>query len=552
MRKNTGFFSLAKACLLIGIFLSGCKNKEADLLLVNGLIHTMNPNADVVQAIAIKDGKIIEAGRTDDLSFDFKVKKTIDLRGKAVYPGFIDAHCHYYGYAMNLNQVQLSATTSWAEVISVVDSFSHQHDGEWITGRGWDQNDWQDKDFPTNKLLNEHFPDRPVILRRIDGHAAIANLAALKLAGITRKTKVSGGKIGRNYRGLTGLLLDNAVDLVMKVIPKPSTAEIATALKRAEKDLFAVGLTTVDDAGLDLRVIDIIDSLQQKGELRIRVYAMANPSEENFSRFLEKGPYKTDRLNVRAFKVYADGALGSRGACMLSSYKDRPGQRGFLIEDVDYYPEIAKRIFDAGFQMNTHCIGDSANRMMLRIYSNLLNGKNDRRWRIEHAQVISPQDFAQFGKNNIWPSVQPAHATSDMYWAEDRIGKQRLKGAYAYKTLLEQNGEIAFGSDFPVEHINPLLGFYAATARVDLTDWPYGGFMLEQALGRDTCLKAMTIWAARANFEENEKGSIEPGKVADLVIFAQDLLSIEVSQLPYSQVLTTYVNGDLVYDSKDE
>lgn len=540
------------ACLLAGIvLLAGCKNKEADLLLINGAIHTMDADETVVQACAIKDGKIIAIGRSDDLVFDFLTDSILDLRGRNVYPGFIDGHCHFYGYAMNQNQAQLVATTSWEEVITIVDSFGRRFDGEWIIGRGWDQNDWQDKDYPTNARLNEIYPDRPVILHRVDGHAAIANAKALELAGITSKTRVSGGKIGKNYRGLTGLLVDNAVEMVDAAIPPQSTKAISEALISAEKDLFAVGLTTVDDAGLDNRIINIIDSLQKAGQLKIRVYAMANPNDENMDRFFTSGPYKTERMHVTAFKIYADGALGSRGACMLASYKDQPGQYGFLLHEPEYYPQIAQEIYDAGFQMNTHCIGDSANRMMLRVYGNALKGDNDRRWRIEHSQVIAPEDFHKFDDFDIIPSVQPAHATSDMYWAEDRIGKQRIKGAYAYKTLLEQNDYLIYGSDFPVEDINPLLGMYAAVSRVDLTNWPYGGFMKDQALGRDTVLKAMTIWAARGNFEEDEKGSLETGKVADMVVFDDDLLTMEEKQIPYASVWMTIVNGEAVFSAED-
>ncbi|MEM0996171.1 MAG: amidohydrolase family protein [Bacteroidota bacterium] len=535
--------------LLFG--LTGCKDKQADIILINGIIHTVDDSSRVVQACAIKNGRIAAVGRTEDLLFDYAADTVIDLRGKAVYPGLIDAHCHYYGYAMTLNQVALGATTSWEEVVTVVDSFGRDFTGEWIIGRGWDQNDWPDKDFPTNRILNEKFPDRPVLLHRVDGHAAIANAKALELAGIDQNTPVEGGRIVRDYRGLTGVLVDNAVTLVENSVPTPSTDEVIDALKRAEQDLFAVGLTTVDDAGLDLRIINIIDSLQQAGELRIRVYAMAAPTEENLERFLNSGPYKTDRLHVSSFKIYADGALGSRGACMLKPYKDEPRQYGFLLEDIPWYQEMALRLYDAGFQMNTHCIGDSANRLFLDIYGSLLGGENDRRWRIEHAQVVHPDDLAKYGDYSVIPSVQPAHATSDMYWAEDRIGKERLQGAYAYKSLLAQNGMLAYGSDFPVENINPMLGFYAAVARVDLTDWPYGGFMKEEALGRDSVLKAMTTWAAHANFEEDEKGSLEPGKVADLVIFPEDLFSLDEKQLPYAQVWLTMVDGEVVYSAEN-
>lgn len=542
--------SLFLMATLAVVFFTGCKSKDADLLLVNGIVYTADAPGTVAQAIAIKDGKIVAVGRTNDLKFEYNADSVVDLRGAFVYPGFIDAHCHYYGYAMNLNRVNLVGTTSWEEAVTLVDSFAiHQPEG-WILGRGWDQNDWKDQEWPSKSLLDKRYPDRPVLLRRVDGHAAIANQAALDAAGIDRKTKVQGGKILMRGRKPSGILIDHAVDLVESAIPASSKKDVIAALKEAEANLFRVGLTTVDDAGLDLEIINLIDSLQQSGDLKIRVYAMANPSEENFARFSESGPYKTDRMHVRSFKVYADGSLGSRGACLLSSYKDAPGQKGFLLQDVVYYREVAERIHAAGMQMNTHCIGDSANRLILDIYSEVLDENNDDRWRVEHSQIVSPVDFDKFKRYNIWPSVQPTHATSDMYWAEDRIGKDRIKGAYAYKTLYSQNNKIAFGSDFPVEDINPILGFYSAVARVDLENFPYGGFMLEEAVGRDTAFRAMTILPAEANFEEKEKGSIEVGKFADFVITNQDLLYTEQDQLPYIQVVQTFVNGEVVYNSE--
>lgn len=546
---NRLLLRFAPIFLIISLGLVSCKHKKADILLVNGIIYTANDDQPIVQAVAITDGKIVAVGRSNDLQFEYKADTIIDLRGEFAYPGFIDAHCHYYGYAMNLGQVNLVGTTSWEEVLTVVDTFATKHPEGWLQGRGWDQNDWQDQKFPTKAQLDEKYPDRPVFLRRIDGHAAVVNQAALDAAGINSSTKVDGGKIMKRGRRLTGVLLDNAVELIEAAIPKPSHAEISEALKLAEQNLIRVGLTTVDDAGLDMEIIDLIDSLQQAGEIKLRVYAMANPTEENFDRFFNSGPYKTDRLHVRSFKIYADGALGSRGACLLDPYKDESRQKGFLINSVEYYESMAQRIHDAGFQMNTHCIGDSANRMMLRLYGEVLGEDNDDRWRIEHSQVIAPSDFAQFKRYNIWPSVQPSHATSDMYWAEDRIGKERMKGAYAYKTLFEQNNYIAFGTDFPVEDISPIMSFYAAVGRVDLENFPYGGFMLEQALGRDTAFKAMTIWPATANFEEKEKGSIEIGKVADLVILEEDLLFVDQEKLPYVQVLKTIIGGEVVYSS---
>jgi predicted amidohydrolase YtcJ len=535
-------------CLAISILLlTACKNKHADMLLINGIIHTMNANGSVVQAVAVKDGRIIGTGRSDELQFAFQSDTVIDLKGSQVFPGLIDAHCHFYGYAMNQEQINLLGTTSWDEVTGLTASIAPNIKTEWLQGRGWDHTKWDKQQFPDRKVLDELFPDRPVYLKRIDGHAAIANSVALERAGIDERTKVKGGQIFKKGGRLTGLLLDNAMELVEKVIPVRTDAEIAQLLIQAEQKLLGAGLTTVDDAGLDLHVIQLIDSLQRIGKLRIRVYAMANPNEENFVHFEQNGIYNTGKMHVRAFKVYADGALGSRGACLLRSYKDDPGNVGFLYDDPSYYRQVAERIHKMGFQMATHCIGDSANRMIMRTYGEVLGGKNDRRWRIEHCQVVDTNDFGMLKEFSIWPSVQPAHAISDRRWAEDRVGKERMKGAYAYKSLFMQNGRICFGSDFPVEDINPMLGYHAAVARVDLEGNPYGGFFKNQAVGRDTALRAMTIWAAESNFEENVKGSIEVGKFADFVILDADLATMEEKQIPYARVRHTIVDGKIVF-----
>jgi predicted amidohydrolase YtcJ len=530
---------------------TACKNKHADLILTNGIIHTMDAKGSIAQACAIKDGKIVAVGRTDELMFAFQSDSIIDLRGGQVFPGFIDAHCHFYGYAMNQEHVSLVGTTSWEECLSLVEEFSKNHQSAWILGRGWDHTRWAKQQFPDLKVLDQKFPDKPVFLRRIGGHTAIANSKALELAGITTSTKVAGGQIFKKNGRLTGVLLDNAMELVERVIPKSSDADISRLLMEAEKKLFAVGLTTITDAGLDLHIINLIDSLQRVGLLQMRVYAMANPSPENFDRFLKSGPYNNGRMHVQCFKTYCDGDLGSRGACMLRPYKDEPSNYGLILTPADSLRAWAAKIHKAGLQMATHCIGDSANRMMLRIYSEVLKGKNDARWRIEHAQVVDTNDFAKFRQYSIWPSVMPIHAMSDRQWAEDRVGKERMRGAYAYKTLFVQNNFIAFGSDFPVEDINPILGYHAAIARVDLEDNPYGGFHKEEAVGRDTALRAMTIWAAASNFEDHEKGSIEVGKYADFVVLEKDLSTMPEKQIPYARIRYTILDGKIVFSGSN-
>jgi len=536
--------------LLFILTLTSCfMREEVDMIVHNGIIYVVDEEFTTTSAMAISNGKIIETGPNREILNKFKSKNVVDAKTQFIYPGFIDAHCHFLGYGLSLQEVDLVGTKSFDEVLNVVTEFAKSSSTEWITGRGWDQNDWEVKEFPNKSALDSLYPDRPVMIRRVDGHAAVANQEALNRAKITTETEISGGKIEIIDGKLSGLLLDNAIDMVNDVIPSTSESEFRKALLAAQENCFKVGLTTVDDAGLDYDIIKLIQNMHDRGELKMKIYAMLNPSDENFRHYLVSGPLKTERLNACSFKYYADGALGSRGACLMEPYSDDPENSGFLLQGLEYYRENAQKMIDAGFQMNTHCIGDSANRYILGIYGEFLKESNDKRWRIEHAQVVSPEDFEKFGKYNIIASVQPTHGTSDMYWAEDRLGEARVKGAYAYKKLLDQLGIIANGSDFPVEGINPLLGFYAAVVRQDFENFPEGGYQMENAMSREEALKAMTIWAAIANFEENEKGSLEPGKYADFVILDNDLMNMDLSDIRNIQVMKTFINGEEVYSS---
>lgn len=537
---------LASAAVLF----SSCGKQQADLILYNGKVYTVNDTFDTVQAFAVKDGKVVATGTTEEIRNKYSAHQEVNAEGNPVYPGFIDAHAHFFGYGQGLQSADLRETRSWEEVCDKLKAFATTHPEGWLIGRGWDQNDWPTKAFPDKAKLDELFPDRPVLLTRIDGHAAIANQKALAAAGITKSYELTGGEIVSRNGVPTGLLIDNAVDLVQGKIPAPTSQQSEKILLEAQKNCFAVGLTTIDDCGVDAALVDFIEKLQASNKLKMRLYLMLSDSEPNYEYLFKRGAVKTDRLNVRSFKVYADGALGSRGACLLNPYHDMPGKRGFLLSNPEHFEQVAQKLAEKDFQMCTHAIGDSANRTMLKIYNKVLKGKNDKRWRIEHAQIVAPEDFHLFGTANVIPSVQPTHATSDMYWAEERLGSTRIKGAYAYKQLLQQNGWLPLGTDFPVEQINPMLTFYAATVRKDAKNFPEGGFQKENALSRKEALSGMTIWAARANFEEKEKGSLENGKFADFVIMNQDILTAAPEKILNTQVIKTYINGEKVYEKK--
>ena len=500
--------------------------------------------------MAVRDGKIIAIGRNDEILKEWESDDERNISGKTVFPGFIDAHAHFVNYGMSLQQVNLVDTRSWADCVARVKDFAAKKNipaGAWIQGRGWDQNKWDIKSFPGKELLDRNFPDNPVVLVRIDGHALIANQQALDLAHIQPGRILEGGTVETLNGKLSGIMIDNAEKLIWKAVPAPSGEVYRKALEEAQAACFTTGLTTVVDCGLGWEAVNRIDSLQKKGILKMRMNVLLSDDSANYEHYLKAGPYKTERLDVNAFKLYADGALGSRGACLLQAYTDQPGWQGFLLKDRKYYETILPKIFASKFQACTHAIGDSGNRMILQVYASILKGKNDRRWRVEHAQVVNENDFHYFGDNSIIPSVQPTHATSDMYWAQDRLGTDRIKGAYAYRQLLEQNGWIPLGTDFPIEDISPFKTFYSAVARQDAKGFPSAGFQTENALTRKQTLWGMTLWAAKGSFEEKEKGSLESGKWADYILLDTDLMSCPINDVLKARVLETYIGGERVY-----
>jgi predicted amidohydrolase YtcJ len=591
--------------IFFSVFFFSCKQESkipADLIVHNAVVYTVDSSFSTQQAFAVKDGKFEFVGTDEEVLRSYDAKEIIDAKGKSVYPGFIDAHCHFYNYGLGLEEVDLVGTKSFDEVLQRLIKFNSAASNQnidprtkreaWIIGRGWDQNDWNDKNFPDRAKLDSLFPDRPVFLKRIDGHAALANIVALSLAGVSGKTEISGGivdirkqqrskalsvkpdaELKKNFilgGDPSGILIDNAVELVEKVIPSPSSGQIRTALLNAQKNCFEAGLTTVDDAGLMKNAVDFIDSLQKKGELKMRVYAMLSDSAPNYDYYLNAGPYKTDRLNVCSFKFYGDGALGSRGACLKNDYTDKKGWKGFLLKDRLYY---IKKYRETGnysgrgkkrsWQFNVHAIGDSTVYCMIQLtskgcincggdeFERLVDEpikpakENVRRNRIEHFQIVDQNDLGDL--KFVIPSVQPTHATSDMYWAKDRLGEKRMKYAYAYKSLLKSAGIIALGTDFPVEDISPIKTFYAAVFRKDAKGFPEGGFQMEEALTREETIKGMTIWAAYANFEEKEKGSVEKGKFADFVMLDTDLMNASEREIPKTKVLSTFIGGEAVF-----
>lgn len=532
--------------LIILASLVSCNKKEmVDLIVTNAQIYTVNENFDTAQSFAVKDGKFVAVGSSEEILAKYSAEKIIDAQGQTIVPGLIDAHCHFYGLGLQQQKVDLTATASFDEVIERIIAFQQEKKVSYITGRGWDQNDWETKEFPTKEKLDQLFPTTPIAITRIDGHALLANQAAIDLAGVTVNTKETGGFIIKKNGKLTGIFIDGPMDLIEAKIPIYAKQAQINALIDAEKICFQHGLTSVVDAGLNRDIIELIDEMHQKNQLKIRIDAMVSATEKNLEYYLSKGIIKTEKLHVHSFKYYADGALGSRGACLKESYSDQKNHFGALINSLDNFHQTAERIYKSNYQMNTHAIGDSANYVVLKKYNELLQNKKDRRWRIEHAQVVALNDFHFF--KNIVPSVQPTHATSDMYWAENRLGKERIKGAYAYQDLLKQYGKIPLGTDFPIEQVNPIFTFYAAVVRKDLNHYPKNGFQIENALSREEALRGMTIWAAYASFEEQEKGSIEVGKVADFVFLDKDLMKVENAEIPKIKVLQTFLAGEKVF-----
>ncbi len=531
----------------------------ADLVVTNGRIYTVDGARPVVDAMAIRGGRVVFIGdRAGARALTGPGTETLDLQGRTVIPGMTDAHAHVAGLGSSLRSVDLVGTTSYEQVIArVVEKARTTPKGEWILGRGWDQNDWGDTRWPSHEALSRAVPEHPVYLERVDGHAALVNALALQKAGVTRGTAdPTGGEIIRGAQGEpAGVLVDNAQGLVDRVIPAPTRAQVKESIRAAIAEMHRWGLTGVHDAGASRLVLDLYEELGREGALDIRLYAMISDDSSTIDAWMKRGPQSglhDGTLWVRAIKLYQDGALGSRGAALLEPYSDMPSTSGLLVSAPAHIRGVATRALRAGFQVNTHAIGDRGNRLVLDSYEAALRAvpTADHRFRVEHAQILHAEDIPRFAALGVIPSMQASHQTSDMYWAGTRLGETRLRGAYAWRSLLETGTIIPNGSDFPVEYVNPLISFKAAVSRQDANDWPAGGWFPEQRMTRDEALKSMTLWPAYAAFQEGELGSLSAGKRADFVVLDQDIMRVPDAMLPETHVVSTWVGGRRVYERR--
>ena len=537
----------------------------ADLVLVNAKIYTVDNARPVASALAVRGGRILFVGSDAEArSLANASTQMLDLHGATVVPGIIDAHAHLLGLGNRLERVNVAGSTSYGEVIERVKSWSRDvKPGQWILGRGWDQNRWTSKEFPIHDALSLAFPNNPVVITRVDGHAMLANAKAMQLAGVSATTTdPEGGRIIRLSSGSpSGVFVDNAQNLIGRAIPAPTKGGTRRAILAAIAECNRWGLTGVHDAGEDAETIGIYEELAKAGNYNLRNYVMlSDPGEPGMppalgNPYLRRGPQSAlydGHLWVRAIKLYADGALGSRGAALLAPYDDEPTNSGLLVSKPEHIRAWAEASLRGGFQVNVHAIGDRGNRIVLDAFEAALRvvPKADHRFRIEHAQVVSLGDIPRFARLGVIPSMQATHQTSDMGWAEARVGPQRILGAYAWRSLLNTGVVIPNGTDFPVEEVNPILTFHAAITRQDPANLPAGGWYPEQKMTREEALQSMTIWPAFAGFQESVLGSLTPGKYADFVVLDRDIMHIPDTEILGTRVVSTWIGGKRVYEAK--
>ncbi|MGE5727266.1 MAG: amidohydrolase family protein [Gemmatimonas sp.] len=552
------------ACLLAATIASPLAvaaqaKRPADLIVTGGPIYTVDVTRPIAEAFAIRGGRFVFVGTTRDaMSLKGGATRVLDLHGAAAYPGFIDAHAHLLGLGLALQSVDLTGAPTYGEIVSRVAARAKTTaPGQWIAGTGWDQNRWPVKEFPTHEALDRAVPNNPVVLDRVDGHAVLANAAAMRAAGGTAKTHdPTGGRIIRDAQGNpTGVFVDNAMSLVTDAVPRLSPAQLTSVLHAAAVESNRWGLTEVQDMGADRATIETLESLAREKKLPLRTYEMVTDDSTSLAYFYARGPRKAQydgRVWVRGIKLYADGALGSRGAALLAPYSDDSANTGLLVSTPEHLKARATEALRHGFQVSTHAIGDRGNRNALDAYEAALDAvpTADARLRIEHAQVISPQDIPRFARLGVIPSMQSSHQTSDMPWAERRLGPERIRGAYAWRALLNTGVVIPNGTDFPVEHVNPIVTFHSAVTRQDAENSPPGGWYPDQRMTREEALRSMTLWPAYAGFQENELGSIAVGKYADFTILDRDIMTVAPERILGAHVVATYVGGVPVYEAK--
>ena len=539
---------------------------KADLILVNGKIYTVDNVRPMASALAVTGGRVVFVGSDAEARlFGNASTRIVDLNSATVIPGIIDAHAHLLGLGNTLRRVNLAGSRSYDEVIARVKAWAKDvKPGDWIQGRGWDQTRWPNKEFPTHDALSRAFPNNPVVLERVDGHALLANAKAMELARVSGSSAdPEGGRIIRLASGApAGVFVDNAQSLIESAVPVPTRADARKAILAAIAECNRFGLTGIHNAGENAETIGIYEELARAGNYNLRNYVMlSDPGEPGSpaarsNRYLARGPQSAlydGHLWIRAIKLYADGALGSRGAALLAPYADEPANSGLLVSRPEHIQAWATAALRSGFQVNVHAIGDRGNRIVLDAIESALRTvpTANHRFRIEHAQVLSPEDIPRFAKLGVIPSMQPTHQTSDMRWAETRIGPQRIRGAYAWRSLLNTGVVIPSGTDFPVEEVNPLLTFHAAVTRQDPANWPEGGWYPEQKMTREEALQSMTIWPAFAGFQESMLGSLTPGKYADFVVLDRDIMHIPDTEILSTRVLSTWIGGKRVYDAKE-
>lgn len=536
--------------LFLSLLVSSCmKGESADLVIHNARIHTMVDGDDVFEAIAIKDGKIVEVGPERQILNKYSADEYIDAGQKDVYPGFNDSHGHLFSYAKQKLSVDLTGCESMDELIYRVQKYQSRNKREFIIGRGWDQSLWEENDTLTNKELNRLFPNTPIMLTRVDGHALLANEALLRKSQAYEKflqQEYKDGHFEFNSDGsLNGVVVDNAMNPIVAIAPPFSNKEIAEAILEIQNELFSYGITGMHEAGINAEQLSILEKLVDEKKLSIDLYAMLTPTEKNIAFAKKNGIYQNENLIVRSFKVFGDGALGSRGACLKKPYSDMPHHHGYLTTELQEMKRIARVCEETSYQMNTHAIGDSTNKLLLEIYLDQKSVNPDHRWRIEHAQVLSPSDFNLFAESGAFPSVQPAHAISDQRWAEKRLGKERMDGAYAYNSLLQIHGMLAIGTDFPIEVIDPFRTIQAAINRQNKNNEPTQGFLINEKITLEECIKGMTNWSAIASFQEEKIGTLEAGKNATLVIFDRPITAAPFYQANFAH--TVFIAGKKVY-----